>query len=202
MPWGTLKDQWERRTALKIAVRQTLSPQMSVRQTWTVDWFANMFANLSTAHDHWFSTARPLRLRPTPWGTRKVILRPPRISAVNCPQTARTVDVCVMWPGLKPWSSPGHIRHPSAVRAVCGQFTAENRRITLRVPQAVGLNRRGCAVENQWSWAVERFANMFANQSTVRDLPTDICWLSVWRTAIFKAVRRSHWSLRVPHGTL
>ena len=101
MPWGTLKDQWERRTALKIAVRQTLSPQMSVRQTWTVDWFANMFANLSTAHDHWFSTARPLRLRPTPWGTRKVILRPPRISAVNCPQTARTVDVCVMWPGLK-----------------------------------------------------------------------------------------------------
>ena len=101
MPWGTLKYQWERRTALKIAVRQTLSPQMSVRQTWTVDWFANMFANLSTAHDHWFSTARPLRLRPTPWGTRKVILRPPRISAVNCPQTARTVDVCVMWPGLK-----------------------------------------------------------------------------------------------------
>ena len=61
---------------------------------------------------------------------------------------------------------------------VCGQFTAENRgdrRITLRVPQGVGLNRRGRAVENQWSWAVERFANMFANQSTVRDLPTDIC---------------------------
>ena len=59
-----------------------------------------------------------------------------------------------------------------------GQFTAENRgdrRITLRVPHGVGLNRRGRAVENQWSWAVERFANMFANQSTVRDLPTDIC---------------------------
>ena len=74
--------------------------------------------------------------------------------------------------------SPGHIRHTSAVRAVCGQFTVENRgdrRITLRVPQGVGLNRRGRAVENQWSWAVERFANMFANQSTVRDLPTDIC---------------------------
>ena len=74
--------------------------------------------------------------------------------------------------------SPGHIRHTSTVRAVCGQFTAENRgdrRITLRVPQGVGLNRRGRAVENQWSWAVERFANMFANQSTVRDLPTDIC---------------------------
>ena len=54
---------------------------------------------------------------------------------------------------------------------------AENRgdrRITLRVPQGVGLNRRGRAVENQWSWAVE-FANMFENQSTVRDLPTDIC---------------------------
>ena len=64
------------------------------------------------------------------------------------------------------------------MRAVCGQFTAENRgdrRITLRLPQGVGLNRRGRAVENQWSWAVERFANMFANQSTVRDLPTDIC---------------------------
>ena len=74
--------------------------------------------------------------------------------------------------------SPGHIRHTSTVRAVCGQFTAENRgdrRITLRVPQGVGLNRRGRAVENPWSWAVERFANMFANQSTVRDLPTDIC---------------------------
>ena len=72
----------------------------------------------------------------------------------------------------------GHIRHPSAVRAVCGQFKAENRgdrRITLRVPQGVGLNHRGRAVENQWSWAVERFANMFANQSTVRDLPTDMC---------------------------
>ena len=100
MPWGTLKDQWERRTALKIAVRQTLSQQMSVGRSRTVDWFANMFANLSTAHDHWFSTARPLRLRPTPWGTRKVILRSPRFSAVNCPQTARTVDVCLMWPGL------------------------------------------------------------------------------------------------------
>ena len=74
--------------------------------------------------------------------------------------------------------SPGHIRHPSAVRAVCGQFTAENRgdrRITLRVPQGVGLNRRGRAVENQWSWAVERFANMFANQSTVHVCHTDIC---------------------------
>ena len=100
MPWGTLKDQWERRTALKIAVRQTLSQQMSVGRSRTVDWFANMFANLSTAHDHWFSTARPLRLRPTPWGTRKVILRSPRFSAVNCPQTARTVDECQMWPGL------------------------------------------------------------------------------------------------------
>ena len=79
---------------------------------------------------------------------------------------------------LKPWSSPGHIRHPSAMHAFCGQFTAENRgdcRITLRVPQGVGLNHRGRAVENQWSWAVKRFANMFANQSTVRDLPTDIC---------------------------
>ena len=54
-----------------------------------------------------------------------------------------------------PRLSPGHIRHTSAVQAVCGQFTAENRgdrRITLRVPQGVGLNRRGRAVENQWSW--------------------------------------------------
>ena len=74
--------------------------------------------------------------------------------------------------------SPGHIRHPTAVRAVCGQFTGENRgdrRITLRVPQGVGLNRRGRAVENQWSWAVDRFANMFANQSTVHVCHTDIC---------------------------
>ena len=93
MPWGTLKDQWERRTALKIAVRQTLSQQMSVGRSRTVDWFANMFANLSTAHDHWFSTARPLRLRPTPWGTRKVILRSPRFSAVNCPHGGRMPDV-------------------------------------------------------------------------------------------------------------
>ena len=74
--------------------------------------------------------------------------------------------------------SPGHIRHPSAVRAVYGQFTAENRgdpRITLRVPQDIGLNRRGRAVKNQWSWAVERFANMFANQPTVHVYRTDIC---------------------------
>ena len=78
--------------------------------------------------------------------------------------------------------SPGHITHTSTVRAVCGQFTAEirgGRRITLRVPQGVGLNRRGRAVENQWSWAVERFANMFANQSTVHVCRTDICGLSV-----------------------
>ena len=61
------------------------------------------------------------------------------------------------------------------LRSVCGLFAAENcgdRRTTLRVPQGVGLNHRGRAVLNQWSWAVERFANMFANQSTVRDLPT------------------------------
>ena len=80
-----------------------------------------------------------------------------------------------------PWLyslSPGHIRHPSAVWAVCRQFTAENRgdhRMTLRVPQGVGLNRRGRGVENQWSRAVERFANMFANQSTVHVCSTDIC---------------------------
>ena len=44
--------------------------------------------------------------------------------------------------------------------APCGQ---------LRVPQGVDLNRRGCEVQNQWSWTVESFANMFANQSTVDD---------------------------------
>ena len=36
------------------------------------------------------------------------------------------------------------------------------------------------------------FTNVFANQSTVHEIPTDIYWLSVWRTAIFKALRRSH----------
>ena len=54
------------------------------------------------------------------------------------------------------------------MRSVCGLFAAENRgdrSIVLRVPQGVGLNRRGCEVQNQWSWTVERFANMFANQS-------------------------------------
>ena len=69
------------------------------------------------------------------------------------------------------WLSPGHKRHPSAVRSVCGLFAAENcrdRSITLRLPQGVGLNRRGRAVQNQWSWTLERYANMFANQSTVR----------------------------------
>ena len=38
---------------------------MSVGRSWTVDWFANMFANLSTVHDHWFwtSTAEANSLR-------------------------------------------------------------------------------------------------------------------------------------------
>ena len=47
------------------------------------------------------------------------------------------------------------------MRSVCCLFTAENRgdrRITLWVPRGVGLNRRGRAVQNQWSWTVERFA--------------------------------------------
>ena len=69
--------------------------------------------------------------------------------------------------GMAPLNlSPGHIRHPSAVRSVCGLFAAENRgdrRITLRVPQGVGLNHRGRADENQWSWGVERFANRAAH---------------------------------------
>ena len=73
--------------------------------------------------------------------------------------------------------SPGHIRHPSTVRFVCGLFAAENRgyrSIALRVPQGVGVNRTGCEVRNQRPWTVERFANMFANQSTVHVRPTDI----------------------------
>ena len=76
-------------TAWKIAVRQTLSQQMSVWRSWTVDWFANMFANLSTVHGHWFWTSRPLGLRPTPWGTRKVMLRSPRFLVANRPHGER-----------------------------------------------------------------------------------------------------------------
>ena len=82
------------------------------------------------------------------------------------------------------------------IHSPCGLFAAENRgnrNIAIRVPQGVGLNRRGCEIQNQWSWTVERFANMFANQSTVHDLPTDIYWLSVWHTAIFNAVQCSPW---------
>ena len=66
------------------------------------------------------------------------------------------------------------------IRPPCGLFAGSLRPKTvaiavspLRVPQGVGLNRRGRAVENQWSWAVERFANMFANQSTVYVCRTD-----------------------------
>ena len=74
--------------------------------------------------------------------------------------------------------SPGHIRHPSAVQSVCGLFTAEtrgDRNIAVRVPQGVSLNRAGREVQNQWSWPLDRFANMFASQCIVPDLPTDIC---------------------------
>ena len=70
-----------------------------------------------------------------------------------------------------------HTHTHTGIRPPCGLFAAENRgdrSIALRVPQGVGLNLRGRAVQNQWSWTVERFANMFANQSTVHVLPTDI----------------------------
>ena len=73
--------------------------------------------------------------------------------------------------------SPGHIRHPSAVRSVCGLFAAEKHgdcRIALRVPQGVGLIRRGREVQSEWSCTVERFENIFANQSMIHDLPMDI----------------------------
>ena len=73
--------------------------------------------------------------------------------------------------------SPGHIRHPSGVRSVCGLFAVENRgdrSIALWVPQGVCLNPRGREVQNQWSWTIQRFANMFANQSAVHVHPTDI----------------------------
>ena len=78
---------------------------MSVGRTWTVDWFANMFPNLSTVHDHWFRTSRPLWLRPTPWGTRKAMLRSPRFSAAHRPQTDRTADGCL------DISCPLHVRY-------------------------------------------------------------------------------------------
>ena len=70
----------------------------------------------------------------------------------------------------------------SGIRPPCGLFAGSLRPKTV----AIAGSPCGCLKElastvevvrskNQWSWVVERFANMFANQSTVRDLPTDIC---------------------------
>ena len=81
----------------------------------------------------------------------------------------QNINMAVKESNTKPWSHKASVHRAVCLWPVCGRNRG-HRSIALRVPQGVGLNRRGREIQNQWSWTVERFANMFANQSTVHDL--------------------------------
>ena len=71
---------------------------------------------------------------------------------------------------LKPWSHQAYVRRAGCLRAVYGIAGSpcgclKEPASTVEVVQSK-ISGRG---------PLERFANMFANQSTVRNLPTDIC---------------------------